>query len=1098
MQKKSIPHSGFLTFRILVALLLCAGACLIATGTLLAVFRSEATAYVSHPAAVGLTFAERVAYQRAIEDVYWRHRIWPEQQPNAKPSLDAAMPQAEIQKKVTEYLRKSQALEDYWQRPITAEQLQAEMDRMARQTKHPDVLRELFEALGNDPFVIAECLARPALAGRLLTNLYARDQTFHDVLKRRAESELGAVSNVQHMKQLSGTYREIEFVKTDSLHRRAERAAGESVKLNSQQWDQTTQKLAASFNRGAANASGSRLQRDHSRFKRADVSARKNATTRQDFDAIAVGKLSPLQEDETRYFAAAVIDKSNDRFKLATVSWQKEPMESWLAKAENQVPAEMTARQASYNLPKISVLGTCNQNSWMATAAPPEARDLHTAVWTGSEMIIWGGEANNSLLDSGGRYDPATDTWAPINSSGAPTARARHTTVWTGMEMIVWGGYDESFSPVNTGGKYNPGTNSWTATSTTNAPTGREQHSAVWTGNQMIVWGGYDTNFNDVNTGGRYNPGTNSWTATTTSNAPTARDSHTAIWTGSEMVVWGGFDNFNFADLNTGGRYNPNTNTWTPTSLNSVPDARENHSAVWTGSEMIVWGGFNEDLFEDFNTGGRYNPNTDSWTATSNVAPEARENHTAVWTGSDMIIWGGSTFFSQDFDTGGKYNPGTNSWTSTSTTNVPDARTLHTTVWTGSEMIVWGGTGGFPFGGDLNSGGRYDPVTNSWAATNTYNVPEPRSFHTAVWTGSEMIVWGGTGQDVFSSTLNTGGRYDPAIDSWTATNTTDAPSPRNMHTAVWTGSEMIVWGGTGDFINFNSGGRYNPGTDSWTAMTSIAPYPRYLHTAVWTGTRMIIWGGYSDKGLLDTGGRYNPNTNTWTETSTTNAPTARDYHTAVWTGSQMIVWGGEDETFDLVNTGGRYDPIANSWMATSTTNTPSARESHTAIWTATEMIVWGGRDQNFSFPRAGGKYNPVTNSWVATTQIAPDGRTAHTAVWTGTQMIVWGGTGQNFGDLNTGGQYIPGTDSWTATSTINTPSARESHTAIWSGSEMGSEMIVWGGSANGVSVNTGGTYCAQGAPLPSPTPTATATARPTPTPRDTPVPRQRPTPAPRP
>ncbi len=77
------------------------------------------------------------------------------------------MSQAQMEKKVTDYLRKSQALEDYWQRPITPEQLQAEMDRMAKHTKQPEVLRELFAALGNDPFVIAECLARPTLAEHL-------------------------------------------------------------------------------------------------------------------------------------------------------------------------------------------------------------------------------------------------------------------------------------------------------------------------------------------------------------------------------------------------------------------------------------------------------------------------------------------------------------------------------------------------------------------------------------------------------------------------------------------------------------------------------------------------------------------------------------------------------------------------------------------------------------------------------------------------------------------------------------------------------------------------------------------------------------------
>src|SRR5262245_12582363 len=87
-------------------------------------------------------FAERVAYQRIIEDVYWRHRIWPKENPNPKPSLDAVMSQAQLENRVAAYLRESLALEDYGQ-AITADQLQAEMDRMARDTKRAGVLREL-------------------------------------------------------------------------------------------------------------------------------------------------------------------------------------------------------------------------------------------------------------------------------------------------------------------------------------------------------------------------------------------------------------------------------------------------------------------------------------------------------------------------------------------------------------------------------------------------------------------------------------------------------------------------------------------------------------------------------------------------------------------------------------------------------------------------------------------------------------------------------------------------------------------------------------------------------------------------------------------
>src|SRR5713101_1980043 len=179
MKKKSTSWCGFTAPRVLVALLLCTSAgCLVATGipatSGLALFPAEAGTKASHRT---LTFAERVAYQRAIEEVYWRHRIWPKENSKPKPSLDQVMSARQIEKKVEDYLRDSQALEDYRQKPIAPEQLQAEMERMARNAKQPEVLRELFEALGNDPSVITECLARPVLAERLAANLSATTKT---------------------------------------------------------------------------------------------------------------------------------------------------------------------------------------------------------------------------------------------------------------------------------------------------------------------------------------------------------------------------------------------------------------------------------------------------------------------------------------------------------------------------------------------------------------------------------------------------------------------------------------------------------------------------------------------------------------------------------------------------------------------------------------------------------------------------------------------------------------------------------------------------------------------------------------------------------
>ncbi len=508
------------TRRALLALLLCGAAgSSIVSGTLLAFFHPEAPTKVPKRT---LTFEERVAYQRAIEEVYWRHRIWPKERPDPKPALDAVMSQAQLESKVKDYLRNSHALEDYWQRPITAEQLQDEMDRMAKNTKQPEVLRELFAALGNDPFVIAECLARPALAERLLTNWYAYDQRIHGELKQRAEAELQAHNSVEQMKQTSGKYSEIELVKSDSMQGEDNRTAGHSVKLNNREWSETARKLAAMF----------------------DDRAVATGVPAANLTQIKTGVLSLLQEDEERYYATAVLEKSENRLKLATVSWRKGPLESWIAKAGNEVSYAVAVPSTSYTLPNIAA-GGCSDDTWTDTSVGPDGRIWYTAVWTGSEMIVWGGTNGGLDVATGWRYNPSTDTWAATSMTNAPEAREFHAAVWTGEEMIVWGGRLFSFGGYqywNTGGRYNPGTDSWTVTSTANAPSARIGHTAVWTGSEMIVWGGLDSNDNHLNTGGRYNPNTDSWTATSITNASTGRAYHTAVWTGGDdRLGWMGY-----------------------------------------------------------------------------------------------------------------------------------------------------------------------------------------------------------------------------------------------------------------------------------------------------------------------------------------------------------------------------------------------------------------------------------------------------------------------------------------------------------------------------------------------------------------------------
>src|SRR4030095_4400417 len=287
--------------------------------------------------------------------------------------------------------------------------------------------------------------------------------------------------------------------------------------------------------------------------------------------------------------------------------------------------------------------------------------------------------------------------------------------------------------------------------------------------------------------------------------------------------------------LGDGYEYDPQADVWTRMSGASEPPPRLHHQAIWTGTMMLVWGGARD--YDVPNLGGRYDPATRIWTPIATEgAPEDRLGTSAVWTGDTLLLWGGRDPFTW-FRSGARYRPHDDSWVPITVPYNPGARTGHTAVWTGNEMIVWGGRG---HEGDAASGGRYDPVTDLWVPLSVSGAPGPRSLHTSVWTGTEMIVWGGDHYTYDDGPLNDGGRYTPATDSWTLTASTGAPSPRFLHTGIWDGAEMIVWGGRYELGNasetLRTGGRYDPATDAWRETSALgAPEKRYSHGVVGGG-----------------------------------------------------------------------------------------------------------------------------------------------------------------------------------------------------------------------------------------------------------------------
>lgn len=341
---------------------------------------------------------------------------------------------------------------------------------------------------------------------------------------------------------------------------------------------------------------------------------------------------------------------------------------------------------------------------------------------------------------------------------------------------------------------------------------------------------------------------------------------------------------------------------------------------------------------------------------------------------------------------------GSGLWSTASTTGAPSPRSGHTAVWTGTRMIVWGG--------DLGDGGRYDPVADAWSPVSNTGAPESRMGHVAVMAGSKMIIWGGVRPGAY---LNSGTLYDPATDTWSLMTTVGAPSPRHRATAVWTGSEMLVWGGSNGTGDLNDGARYNPATDTWTPIAvSGAPTARSGHTAVWTGSSMLVWGGVGPLGpFLETGGSYTPASDSWVSIPLANAPSARTDHTAVWTGQELLVWGGRDNA-QALGTGGRFNPANNTWQPMAGLCAPLARYGHVGVWTGSEFLVWGGGLANGPHYSVGGRYNPGTNTWQAIPRIgAPGSRMGHTGVWDGSGLILWGGHDALATRLNNGGRYQP-------------------------------------------------------------------------------------------
>ncbi len=232
--------------------------------------------------------------------------------------------------------------------------------------------------------------------------------------------------------------------------------------------------------------------------------------------------------------------------------------------------------------------------------------------------------------------------------------------------------------------------------------------------------------------------------------------------------------------------------------------------------------------------------------------PFVRARAASVWTGKELIYWGGDTGHRGSYHAdGAAYDPVAAEWRDLPPAPI-SSRSSAGAVWTGQELLIWGGAADGPLG----DGAAYSPASNTWRKL-AGSPLGPRDPAALVWTGSEMIVWGSSGSERSAD----GAAYDPVTDRWRSI--AEAPLKLNFVSAVWTGQEMIVYGALLDNNNasesdYAQGIAFDPVTAEWRVLPSFALSPQ-ASSAVWTGTEMIAW----DYELA--AGAYDPSFDRWRE-----------------------------------------------------------------------------------------------------------------------------------------------------------------------------------------------------------------------------------------
>jgi hypothetical protein len=326
------------------------------------------------------------------------------------------------------------------------------------------------------------------------------------------------------------------------------------------------------------------------------------------------------------------------------------------------------------------------------------------------------------------------------------------------------------------------------------------------------------------------------------------------VWTGKELLVWGGLVYGSPSEVyGDGAGYDPVRRRWR--QLPASPLApRFGATGVWTGSEFVIWGGVGK-LQNALAGGAAYNPESNRWRPTSTAPISGRTRAFATWTGRQILVWGGqpatTTPTLSGYIDGALYDPKTDSWQPISSAPLPPnhPQVLSSAVWSGRLLYVWktwwdSTTSGLSMH-DGTDGAVYDSALGSWSPL----IPagnQPRIFGDGVWTGSRILVreasFGGPIRPFHFHA------YDPVANSWTDV----SPSTLDMAgdlALTWVGNGLVIenaathmTGPAGETMAPGDASEYFPEHDRWIKLPSAPQGGPGGARGLWTGRLILYWG----------------------------------------------------------------------------------------------------------------------------------------------------------------------------------------------------------------------------------------------------------------